>query len=213
VETNASVIREALEATIKEFQEKAYCFLYECDIQAFLQAQLWNRLQPLHDLPAKRELKERFKGLERITTHPVRLEWPLQDGYGRLDIAILARHLWNEERLPWNQRAECGIEIKLWSDPKGAQYIDGLRADYHKLAAYFDGHGGKPFLGIATLFIHPHGPEEESQIDALKRLPEPLISLPELPELRSGLYAFVVTSKEGKVGAGLFQLPITADRP
>src|SRR5947209_6629713 len=123
-ETKLPAIRDALVDTIYEFQTSPYGFLYERDIQGRMQAHLWNRLDALPNLLTSSDFRTRFNGPHQIAIHPVKLEWPLAEGTGRLDVAILAQQHWNTERLPWNQRAECAIEIKLWSDPTGLQYVE-----------------------------------------------------------------------------------------
>ena len=195
------IVQEALAATIDEFQAHPYAFLYEKDVQARLHAHLWSQLSLTPSLETAPRFRKVFCGPEQIVSHPVRAEWPLQVGRGRLDIALLATDQWRADKMPWNQRAWCAIEIKLWGDPKGDDYFDGFQSDLEKLRHYFEDVSLETYLGVALLFVHPHGERERNFITGLTDSASPKLRKAGPTELSPGVSGYVVTAEGSALGA------------
>src|ERR1035437_5031688 len=139
------LVKKAIESTVIQFQEHPLDFLSECDIQAWLYAEL--RLQE-----ATRDHRytydaanPRFGLPSTFPVHPVTTEYHIPPE-GRLDVAVLSDKPDTGKDI-WRQPCRIGIEIKLWQpcepEPKYLRDVEKLRRYHAKLQT-----DGREFTGI-----------------------------------------------------------------
>jgi hypothetical protein len=146
-------VKEAIERTVKQFQKHPLDFLSECDIQAWLFAEL-RFPDATRDLRFQHDAANpRFELPDTFSVHHVTTEYHVPPE-GRFDVAVLSEKTDPTSDI-WRQPCCIGIEIKLWQPcEKEPKYL----LDIAKLQRYWKMLQIKEqkFMGIAMLFVNPH---------------------------------------------------------
>ncbi|HUX28131.1 MAG TPA: hypothetical protein VMV39_05055 [Terracidiphilus sp.] len=176
-------LRCATRKTIAEFSASPMDFLYESDIQSLMFAKLRDEMLYVRYKFETKDFEERVGFIPII--NPVKSEYPSDR---RFDIAVLSEkpdptcHL-------WLQPCRIAIEIKFWQVGSGGH----PRRDVDELQLYWQASkiNGRPFTGIAMLFVQPAA---EQRLEDCKKLGDIICngSNPQFPD--DGIAFHLVTS-------------------
>lgn len=145
-------LKDAIEITVKHFQEDPISFLSERDIQSVLFVELRKTMSNLkYEYPAAGK-NSRFGCDKQFYIRPITTEYYVySEKNARFDIAVLSDR--NEPNSDlWRQPCRIAIEIKLWQPGYGRP---GYSSDVDKLLRYKHYFGKPQFTGIAMVFVHP----------------------------------------------------------
>jgi len=164
-----TTIHQGIRDFVSVFQGNSFLFLYEADIQALLYSILFHKFSAERlSIRGGHHPRDVYGGHDSIQTIPVKCEYPTPRGHeskrGSFDIAVIdPDHLthydadrakangWKNDTF-WNQYVRVGIEIKYYQIGDSLRRL-GFDADIEKLRSYSEYSQGRPFLGIAILFI------------------------------------------------------------
>lgn len=150
-------LKNAIESTVRQFREDPKSFLSERDIQAVLFVELRKATSDLRYTYDAKGKNHQFGFTDPLRIHPVTTEYHVyKEKHDCFDIAVLSEDPDHDSDI-WRQPCRFAIEIKLWQPGYGEpRYL----ADVKKLQDYkaylqktFS--GGREFMGIAMLFVHP----------------------------------------------------------
>lgn len=147
------LVKEAIERTVAQFREHPLDFLSECDIQAWLFAELRLKEATRDHRNTYDAANPRFGLPSTFPVHPVTTEYHIPPE-GRLDVAVLSDKPETGKDI-WRQPCRIGIEIKLWQpcekEPKYLLDVEKLKRYQAELRDE-----GLDFTGIVLLFVHPN---------------------------------------------------------
>lgn len=163
------ILEQSILRLIELYQRNPFNFLYEIDLQARLFALLCDGFGDdvvtmrggFHD-------EADYPGGSIVRTIPVKCEYPSKELF---DIALIdSAHIqdfdagacqrdgWANDRF-WDQPVSAAVELKyLQLGDRLESRVHGVDADVDKLRRYLNKDPGRPFLGVALIFIQSANP-------------------------------------------------------